>query len=209
MFLGAERAGRRRRHRLDLREQHVGRSAKPRGSELDALERRSKLTVVQILAVARRAALFVDRVARDLLRRRERRRRQRLRAAGSPARGASVTVAIATAAVREEMRFMVGILAPTDAREVRAVFQAAAAGVASVCGIRAERTRAAGEVRRARAGRRVDARRRAASFSTQSTMAPRPSKLSVAGPPAQWFMPGTRNSRAHRAVAVRPAVVAR
>ena len=88
-------------------------------------------------------------------------------------------------------------------RHERRAAEGRARRVASVLGIRAERTRAAGEVRRARgltdAAMRVGAMR----FSTQSTMAPRPSKLSVAGPPAQWFMPGTRNNRAHCAVAAR------
>ena len=79
MLLGAERARRGRRHRLDLREQHVGGPAEPRRSELDAFERRTKFAVVQVLSVARRAALFVDGVPGALLRRRERGRGQRLR----------------------------------------------------------------------------------------------------------------------------------
>ena len=40
--------------------------------------------------------------------------------------------------------------------------------------------------------------------STQACMAARPSKSSVAGPPAQWFMPGTRKVRANSAVRAVP-----
>jgi hypothetical protein len=47
----------------------------------------------------------------------------------------------------------------------------------------------------------------AALFSTQSTIAANLSKLSVAGPPAQWFMPGTRNNRAHVLVVSAPPLL--
>ena len=79
VLLGAERARRSRRHRLDLGEHHVRGPAEPGRPELDTFERRAKFAVVQILAVARRAALFVDGVPGALLRRRERRRAERLR----------------------------------------------------------------------------------------------------------------------------------
>ena len=45
-------------------------------------------------------------------------------------------------------------------------------------------------------------------FSTQSTMVWMESKLSVAGPPEQWFMPGTRKVRAKFWVAAIPPLLA-
>jgi len=83
VLLGAERARRSRRHRLNLGEHHVGGPAEPRRPELDTFERRAKFAVVQILAVTRRAVRLVDGAPGALLRRRERRRAERLRGDGA------------------------------------------------------------------------------------------------------------------------------